>query len=690
MDPTAEPSTSASTQVAAGAARSSKWILPRLPVLIGVVGLGAVVTTGTWFKRRVDVQGQAEITRLHAELATRQNEVDEFRGRFDHLRWLAARMKRPDETSDNDAARVWSRERARLFDGLIDRVDRTSDLERFSAATKNVEAALAKGDLEAARGQMKQLPRIRFPEPVEFRRLQQEIYQQPLAQFSRQNPDFYRAFQKQEPEAFVADYSALKAALETIEASVVTPQLMLRVELYSAVAPPGDPLAADWSALATAPDYFENSDPATLALWQQAQRAIRLEQWQTAVARMQAIQRTTVRTRQPYRAAFGWALLKNSPDAAADAYPFLSEAAAAGDRAARNWVVNNDCANGRFSSALRWLEGAVAAGEGEIAPKLLELYEMGRDAVPRDPSREAEMLQRIIVAPDAPPLALRLLARAYENGSGVAPSPAKAFAFYQRAAQREDAGSYANLARCYRKGIGVAQDPDAARHWATRAYVAGEVDAALPLLIDLMEAAPDRTATAVQEMFEQIQVAAPAGFADKRLTGPGVAKLQLMVARYFDRSGDFANAARLYSQVSGSDGAAAHRHTELVTAHPCETCTGAGKIKTFVPCPTCGGKGTVLCHVCDGRGYKMIPGAPPCTTCGGSGAVVLNGHTVSCSACGGTGKGKGSVVKENCTACANGREPCHDCTGGQIPSMKECPECHGTGARALADKQLTL
>jgi TPR repeat protein len=660
--------------------------LPRLPVLIGVVGLGAVVTTGTWFKRRADSRTEIEFARVRTELATRQNEVAEFSGRYQHLRWLAARMDRPEEGIASDSERVWSRERARLFGGLLEQVDRTREVDQFSTTAKEIEAAAARGNLADARERLQQLPRIRFPESAEFRRLQEKNYFGPLAEFSRQNPEFYRAFQKQEPEAFAADYAELKKELDSIEAAAVTPQLMLRVELLTAVAPPDDPVVADWAVLANAADYFENPTPAVLGLWRQTQRAIRLNQWQTAVAHMQSIIRTTVRTRQPYRAAYGWALIKNSPDAAAEAYPLLAEAAAAGDRAARSWVVKDDFEKGRYGSALRWLEGAVAAGDLDGVPKLLELYGMSREAVPREPAREAEMLQRIIVAPDAPPLATQLLARKYESGGGVPASATKAFELYHRAAQSGYAPAFADLARCYRKGLGVTQNPDEARVWAVRAFSSGEVDAGLPLLIDLMDSTPDRTATAVQEMFEQIQTSAPAGFADKRVTGPGVAKLQLMVARYFDHAGDFSKAARLYGQVSGGDGAAAHRHTELVTAHPCETCGGVGKIKTFVPCPTCGGKGTVVCHVCDGRGYKLVPGTPPCTTCGGSGAVVQNGHTVSCSACGGTGKGKGSVIKENCTACSNGREPCRDCTGGQIPSMKECPDCHGTGARALADQ----
>jgi DnaJ-class molecular chaperone len=132
--------------------------------------------------------------------------------------------------------------------------------------------------------------------------------------------------------------------------------------------------------------------------------------------------------------------------------------------------------------------------------------------------------------------------------------------------------------------------------------------------------------------------------------------------------------------------AAAQRHVELTTAHPCEVCGGAGKIQSSTPCPSCGGKGTVMCGVCDGRGYSLVPGTPPCTTCGGSGNMVQDGHRISCSACGGTGKGKGSVIKQSCTQCVSGRAPCRECVGGRITLLKECPECHGVGSRALADR----
>ncbi len=665
---------------------ASKWSLPRLPVLISVIGLGAVVTTGTFFKRRADARVESGIAAVRADVAVRRAKLDWYDGRIQNLRWNAEKIRRAVDSSTPESQKAWARERARLFDEFVAHIDRSAAEESFARIQAEIDDLCRRGDVSAAQARLQQLPVIKFPEPAEFQQLQRESYLKPLAKLSRQNPAYYRAFQIGEPDAASKDVATLRAELVEAEDEAMTPQLMLKLELLSAVAPPGDPIVADWNALASASDYFENPDAATLALWRSARRAIRIEDWQTAVARMQSILRTTVRTKQPYRAAFGWALLKNSPDqaAATAAYPYLEETAAAGDAKARAWVVQEDCAQGRYAEAVRWLEIALADGESDVVPKLLELY--AKDDVARDLSREVGVLNRVIVTADAPPLALHLLARLYEKGGGVAASPAKAFALYRRAAEQRLTAASSDLARCYARGIGTAPDAAQACDWACRAYIAGERAESVALLMELMHSQPDRTAAAVQEMFEREQVAAPAGFFDSRNTGSSVAQLQVQVAKYFDQRGDFARAARLYAQSGNRDPTIAHRHAELTTARRCETCGGVGKIKTFVSCPTCGGKGTVLCHVCEGRGYTYVPGTPPCATCGGSGVIVQDGQVLSCSACGGTGKGKGSVVKQDCPSCVNGRELCRDCTGGRILLMKECPDCRGTGVRALADR----
>lgn len=663
---------------------ASKWMLPRLPVLIGVIGLGAVVTTGTLFKRRADVRVAAAVADVRAELLIRRTAIDEYGGRIKNLRWNADKIRSAVESATPESQKAWARERARRFDELVARIDRRSEEATFDRVGAEIDALCAQGDVAAARARLPQLPSIKFPEPAEFMRLQQDSYFKPLAEFSRQNPAYYRAFQQAEPDAASADVAALRAELTASGLEEITPQLMLKLELLSAVAPPGDPLVADWNAVASASDYFEHPDAATLALWRGAQRAIRKEDWPTAVARMQSILRTTVRTRQPYRSAYAWALLKNRPDQTAEAYPYLEEAAAAGDRKARDWIIQQDCAEGRQSEALAWLESAVGDGEAAAIPRLLELYAM--KAVRRDLTREVGVLNRIISAPDAPPLATLLLARLYEEGGGVPKSAPRAFELYRSAAERGLPAAWADLARCFAHGVGTGADLEQACQWACRAYLSGEHVESVALLNELMQRDPEQTAGAVQEMFAQEQVSAPAGFLDVRTHGAGVAQLRLQVARHLDQKGDYGQAARLYAQSGTRDAAVGRRYAELTLAHPCETCGGSGKIKSSAACPTCGGKGTVLCHVCDGRGYRLVPGTPPCTTCGGSGAIVQNGRAISCSACGGTGKGQGSVIRQDCTACVQGREVCHDCVGGRISLTKECPDCHGTGARALADR----
>jgi hypothetical protein len=328
----------------------------------------------------------------------------------------------------------------------------------------------------------------------------------------------------------------------------------------------------------------------------------------------------------------------------------------------------------------------VADRDFTLVPQLLKIYAMDQKTVPRDRQRETGMLQRITVAPDAPPLAWMLLGRNYEEGSGIAASEEKAFACYAKASLHPDVSAWTETARCHFQGIGTPQDLDQARGWAAKAYAAGERERSVPMLIELMQRAPDRTASAVQELFEHEQIAAPAGFEEVRIGGPGVARLRMQLARYLEGQKSFGAAARLYAQSGDEDPTATRRHAELTAVHACDACGGVGKIQTQTPCPTCVGKGTVTCRVCDGRGFSFMPGSPPCTTCGGSGGIVQDGRRASCSACAGTGKGKGSVIKQTCVHCAQGKATCPECAGGWIKLEKECPECRGVGARALADR----
>lgn len=681
-----EPTPPQSGPAGRSARGASRWRLPRLPVLIGMVGLGAVLTTGTLVKRRADARQHTELQAIRAEMSSSRASLADYRVRLRALREQADQLQGSALGARVEPDKSWTRERARHFGAFVARVERGADEAEFERLEREIDVACTRGDAAAAGAGLLRLSQVSFPSAARLAALRSELYLKPLAAFSRQTPDYYRAFQRHEPEAAKEDLTAFRAELEAMAIDTVTPQSMLKLEVFSAVAPKDDPLLADFASLISAPDYFDQPDAATLARWRQAQRAIRVADWPTAVAQMQSILKTTVRTRQPFRAAYARAVLKNTPDDAASAYAYLEEAAAAGDAGARAWVAEEDLKHGRKAQALRWLEAAALAGEKDSVAKLLELYALPRTALPRDVNREAGVLQRIETAPDAPALASMLLARLYEEGGGVARSPAEVFACYRRAAERQHVPAWPKLARCYLRGDGTATDLDAACDWACRALAAGELEESVPLLLELMNRAPDRTSSAVQLMFEQLQIAAPSGFSDTRLRGPGVAQLQLEVARYLDQAGNFAQAAKFYERSGSRDPAVAQRRGELTAVHPCETCGGAGKVPHATPCPTCGGKGTVVCASCDGRGYNFTPGSPPCTTCGGSGKVAQDGRTYACSSCGGTGKAKSSVIKQPCPNCVQGRATCRECVGGRRIVQKECPDCHGRGARALADE----
>ena len=681
------PDRSPEKPVSEGSAASvpARRTIPRLPVLIGIIGLGAVVTTGSWFKRQSTVQQRAQVQAVQTEVASLRQKSGEYRARFANLRWNAKKIRAGADATEAEPLKTWARERVSRFATLVATIDRTAADERFIRGAGEVEALCARGEIEEARRRLGQLEPASFPTPAQFKELQGEMYLKPLAEFSRQNPTYFRALNACEPEAARAEIASLRAQLESQDMEKLTPQSLVMVELLSAVTPESDPLLTEWAAVVSAADFFEEPDPETLQRWREAKRAIQLGEWQTAAARMQAIARSTVRTRQPFRAAYGRAILKNRPDQTEEAYPFMEEAAKAGDREARAWVAGEDLARGRHAQALGWLEAMVTDGESSAVPQLLTLYAMGREALARDWTRQAGMLERIIVAPDAPPLASLLLARQYENGQGITSSLEKAFVCFAQAAEKKSVEAWAQVARCHLHGRGTPVNIDEARDWAVRAYAAGERRDSVPLLLELMERAPDGTALAVQELLAHEQIAGPAGFQMTRVEGTSVSQLRMQVAKHLDQRGSFGAAARLYAQSGSHDAAAAHRHSELTMANPCEACAGVGKIQTSVPCPTCSGKGTVTCGGCEGRGYRLIPGTPPCPTCGGSGGMMQEGRRATCSGCAGTGKGKGSVLKQSCRLCANGKAVCRDGVSGRLKLTKACTACRGIGSRALAD-----
>jgi len=658
----------------------------RVPAVIGVVVIGAILSTGTWLKRQWEGASETETRETRAALVERAADVEHYEGRIQLLRWRAERMQAWAQGQTGEPVRTWARERARLFEQMAASFDRDAAAREVRGAVRQIEQLLAAGKVEQAAARLAQLPEVKFPSDAEFRAYQEMHYVKPLAALSRQNPSYYRALLEQEPEIAGKDLEDLRQELEAEPAGVLTPGQLLKVELLGAVVPPEDPLLAEWSAVSNAADFFENPDATVLGHWRRAQRAMRLHDGPAVMTELGAIAKTTVRTRQPFRAAYGWALIKNRPEAAEEAYALLQEAALGGDAAARNWVAEQDLQAGRPGQALRWYEAAVMEGATDAIGPVLALYARSADEVPRDPKRQMDVLQRVVTGRDSPPEAWHMLGELYETGRGIARVPAQAFACYHRAAEKGLIAAWPDVARCWQQGIGTPVNLDQALEWACRAFESGEEERALPIIMEIMQRDPDRAANRVATLLGRENVATRGGYGEKRLYAADLKALRLQLARHFDERGQFARAASLYAGGAESDAAAKKRLGELHEIHPCEACSGSGKIRSLTPCSACGGKGTLVCNRCDGRAFSFEPGSPPCTLCAGAGNVVQDGRPVSCAGCGGTGKGKGSVIKKDCTACVRGRMKCPECVEGRIPLMKECPDCRGAGTWTMATR----
>ena len=388
MESETEPPETPATPTTAKPSGGWRKALPHVPVLIGVIGLGAAITTGVTTKRSDEARVGAEVQAIRAELRLLQSGVGEFRAKIEEFRWHAAKVRAQAIATTAEPEGSWRREQARLFEALVREVEARVDEGTFLNGCAEVEALCGKQLVAAARERLRRVPELRFPSGEAFQTLREAVYARPLTQFSRQNPAYYRLLKENEPEIAAKDFASLRAALEKLGVTAVTPQAMLGFDLFTAVAPADDPLLADWETLTTAADFFEAPDEQTIARWRWAQAAVRKEDWATAVAEMQAIDRTKVRTRQAFRAAYGRAILKNTPDAVAEAYPFFQEAARAGDREARIWVAEQDFAAERYASALSWLEARVEDGEREAVEPLLKIYAMSRADVPRDGMKE--------------------------------------------------------------------------------------------------------------------------------------------------------------------------------------------------------------------------------------------------------------------------------------------------------------
>lgn len=668
---------------AAAAARRVVFGFGPREIGIGVLGLAVLTAIGVWVHRRFNHDSE-DLAAIRGQLALQVQDADLYRQQFSALQATAAEIRAWAEAQSTEPTRTWARERARDFNAMIARVNREDDAQAFERTRHEVEQLCEDGEVAEARARLAQLPPHAFPATDEIARLRHDFYEAPLAEFSRQNPDYYRAFRRQEPEAASRDIAALRQEI-VAGGDNVTPQQMLKVDLLAAVAPADDPVVAEWSALTSAMDYFENPDAATLAHWRKAQRAIQQKDWPTATNEMQAIVVSKVQTRQPFRAAYGKVLIQRNPD---EAYPYLVEAAAGGDKQARAWVAQQDYEQKRYTQAQRWLEAAIADGDNASVPLLVELYEKHGDEVPRDPAHEKAVIERVADRSDAPAEAWLLLGRLYERTDPPGSPRTRAFGCYVKAANKGSAAAKAEVARCALGGIGTPENVEQARDAACEAFAAGDREHALPILLELMRRAPERSADAIAHLFDQEQVGGGAPYQQTDVVfGPGVSQLKGQLAAYFDRVGVYGAAARFYR--GSRDPTAVHRQAELTLAHPCSTCGGLGKVTVSVPCPTCGGTGKQICSYCGGSGIIYVPGTPPCPTCGGTGVVSQNRKLVACAACGGTGKGKGNVIKEDCPHCDHGYIRCADCVNGTIKVTKDCPDCHGKGTWSWAEKNTT-
>ena len=154
----------------------SRWMLPRIPVLIGVAGLGALVTTGSWFKRQYDARQRSEVQAIQAEVAGLKKEATQYLERIENLHWHSAKMRSAAESTPEEPLKTWLRERAKKFESLVSRIEQQIDAATFTRQTKEIEDEFSRGNIHAARETMRRLHPPSFPAPAEFRQLQEEFY----------------------------------------------------------------------------------------------------------------------------------------------------------------------------------------------------------------------------------------------------------------------------------------------------------------------------------------------------------------------------------------------------------------------------------------------------------------------------------------------------------------------------------
>ena len=98
-----------------------------------------------------------------------------------------------------------------------------------------------------------------------------------------------------------------------------------------------------------------------------------------------------------------------------------------------------------------------ASDKGDITAKLAlaECYREGKGGVASDIFQSTSLLNEAYALEPSDMRVVQSLARAYERGEGVPPSPRKAFELMERAAEAGDGLAIANLGTYYMRGVGV-------------------------------------------------------------------------------------------------------------------------------------------------------------------------------------------------------------------------------------------
>lgn len=171
---------------------------------------------------------------------------------------------------------------------------------------------------------------------------------------------------------------------------------------------------------------------------------------------------------------------KNPPELEKAVY-WLTRAAEGGHRVAMfdlaRLLRKGEGAPADAGKALAWMTSSAKLGFLSAQMTLSEMYATG-DGVPEDPATSLFWTLKVAEAPTAIPFWINKAGDVYFTGWGSVPRDyARAAAFYQRAADKNDAHALARLGLMYQKGLGVKRDPAKGRRYLVRAADLGSLEA---------------------------------------------------------------------------------------------------------------------------------------------------------------------------------------------------------------------